>query len=446
MSDNATERFVAGFAEARDELPGGASGWVAELRQAGIDRFATLGLPGPRQEAWKYTRLNALERRDFALPAPGATETPSLEGLVLEGVHRMVFVNGRFRADLSDLATLPPGVRAVSLAEALEADDPALRRVLASGEGEENDPFVALNTAYMGDGLLLDLADGCELEAPLQLLFVAAPGEDYVTHVRNVVVAGENSRATVVEAYVAPAGGSYFTNAFTDVRVARGARIDHVRLQDEDEKAFHIGRVRADVARDGGYRSQVFSFGAQLGRADLDVRLATGSECDLEGLYVAHKRQHVDHQTRVDHAEPHARSNEYYKGILDGAARAVFCGTVLVRENAQKTNAQQMNRNLLLSSRAEVDAKPQLEIYADDVKCSHGATIGQLDPVEMFYLRSRGLDEHDARQLLIHAFANDLVDRVAHEGVRHLVYHALDARLPGREIDAEVEAEVGTRP
>jgi Fe-S cluster assembly protein SufD len=435
VSSDATDRFVSGFAEASDSLPGGTSDWVAALRQSGIDRFATLGLPTTRQESWKYTRLTGLERREFALPAADAG-APELTGVSLEGAHRMVFVNGHFRADLSDLGRLPNGVRCVSLAAALDAGDPALQPSFTAS-ADEQDPFVALNTAYMGDGVLLELAEGCVLEAPLQLLFVAGAGQDYVSHLRNVVVAGAHSQATLVEAYVAPEGGSYFTNACTDLRLAPGARIDHVRLQDEDESAFHIGRVRADTGRDAWYRSQVFSLGAQLARADLDVRLASGAECHLDGLYLAGKRQHVDHQTRIDHAEPHATSSQLYKGILDGAARAVFSGTVHVREDAQKTDAKQMNRNLLLSSRAEVDAKPQLEIYADDVKCAHGATVGQLDPKELFYLRSRGLDEHDARQLLIHAFANDLVDRIADPGVRAFVYHALDARLPGREGGAE---------
>jgi len=436
---DAADRFVTGFAKARDALPGGARDWVAALRQSGIDRFASLGLPTTRQERWKYTRLASLERREFALPKSDEVGAPDLAGIALDGAHRMVFVNGRFRAELSDLARLPDGVRCESLAAALEAGDPALESAFAA-TADEADPFVALNTAYMGDGVLLVLDDDCVLDAPLQLLFVAGAGDDYVTHLRNVVVAGAHSQATLLEAYLAPTGGSYFTNACTDLRLADGARIDHVRLQDEDVSAFHVGRVRADVARDAWYRSQVFSLGAQLGRADIDVRLARGSECHLDGLYLADKRQHVDHQTRIDHAEPHATSSQLYKGILDGAARAVFSGTVHVREDAQKTDAKQMNRNLLLSSRAEVDAKPQLEIYADDVKCSHGATVGQLDPVELFYLRSRGLDENDARQLLIHAFANDLVDRVADPAVRHFVYHALDSRLPGREVESEVQA------
>jgi len=438
VSESASSQFVSGFAAAQPVLPGAAGTWVAELRRTGIDRFATLGLPTTRHEAWKYTRLTALERRTFALPE-AAADVPELDGVQLAGAYRMVFVNGRFRADLSDIDRLPAGARIASLVTALEEGDPALQAVFAA-TAEEEDPFVALNTAYMGDGVLIDLADDCVLDAPLQLLFVAGAGEDYVTHVRNIVVAGAHSQATLVEAYVAPDGGSYFTNTCTDLSLAPGARIDHVRLQDEDQSAFHIGRVRADIGRDAGYRSQVFSLGAQLSRVDINVRLATGAECDLDGLYLASKRQHVDHQTRVDHAEPHARSSELYKGILDDAARAVFSGTVVVREDAQKTDATQMNRNLLLSPRAEIDTRPQLVIYADDVKCAHGATVGQLDPVEMFYLRSRGLDEIEARQLLIHGFANDLVDRVANDAVRDFVYRRLDARLPGRMIATEAPA------
>ncbi|HEY5790673.1 MAG TPA: Fe-S cluster assembly protein SufD [Gammaproteobacteria bacterium] len=432
MSESFAERLLAGLSGQQQALPGASHPWVAALRRDALTRFRELGLPGARNEAWKYTRLNALERRSFQ-PADPAVALPDLGDLLAAAPPlRAVFVNGRFRAEASALAGLPAGARLCPLAEALEQDDGTLRERLAGGVVDE-DAFGALNAAFIGDGLLLELAADCVLEQPLLLLFVSIAGDDYVSHPRNIVVAGRHSRATVLEAYVGPQGGSYFTNASTELYLAPGARLDHLRRQDEAAGAFHLGRVRARVERDAGYRSQVFSLGAQLARLDLDVHLGQGAECDLDGLYLAAKRQHVDHQTRVEHAAPHGRSAEYYKGVIDDAARAVFSGTVLVQPDAQKTDAQQMNRNLLLSPRAEVDTKPQLVIYADDVKCAHGATIGQLDPVEMFYLRSRGLDETAARELLIHAFANELVDRVADDGLRAFIFRCLDARLPGRE-------------
>jgi len=432
MSDGAVARFVADFDAAQAALPGAGHDWVAALRRDGLARFRTLGLPGPRDEAWKYTRLNVLEKHAFQ-SADATAAVPDIAALQLAApVHRLVFVNGRFRAELSELGALPAGVRLGPLAAALDGDTGALRGVFADSIADA-DAFTALNTAYMDDGVLLELADNVVLEAPVQLLFVSTSGDDYVSHPRNVIVAGAHSQATLLEVYAGPAGGGYFTNARTELRLAAGARIEHVRVQDESRNAFHIGSLTADVGRDAGYRSQVFSFGAQLNRLDIDVRLAQGAECDLDGLYVGGKRQHIDHQTRVDHAEPHARSGEFYKGVLDGAARAVFTGKVLVRPDVQKTDAKQMNRNLLLSPRAEIDSRPQLEIYADDVKCAHGATVGQLSETELFYLRSRGIDESDARQLLIHAFANELVDRVRDPALRVAVYRHLDACLPGRD-------------
>jgi Fe-S cluster assembly protein SufD len=436
VSESASQRLIA--AQAAAPLPAVGCAWVDALRGTALERFRTLGLPGGRDEAWKYTRLNALEQHTFA-PAAAPREVPDLDTLRVSGAHVLVFVNGAYRPDLSTRDALPAGLRVLPLAEALERDDATLREALAAGEQES--AFTALNTAYLADGVLVEVAAGQSVSVALQLLYVAVARDEFASHPRNVVVAGANSALTLVESYVAPAGGSYFTNAVTELRLAQGARVEHVRLQGEADGAIHIARVHARVARDASYASRVFSIGAQLARTEIDVRLAQGAECDLDGLYMVEKRQHVDHQTTVEHAEPHASSREFYKGILDGASRAVFSGRVLVQPDAQKTDAQQMNQNLLLSPRAEVDTKPQLEIYADDVKCSHGATVGQLDAQELFYLRTRGLDEIEARNLLIHGFANELVDRIADDGVRAWVYRHIDARLPGRGALLEGEGQ-----
>lgn len=424
------ERFSGQFAAAEAHLPGTA--WVAGFRREGLARFQALGLPTSRHEEWKYTRLSTLERKSFGIETP-IVPMPDLTNHLIDGpVHRLVFIDGRLSDEHSHLGTLPQGARVRGLAEALADGDVRVHEALGDITGEE-DAFTALNAAFMSGGVVIELDARCVVEAPLQVIHVATGADDFVSHSCSLVLAGVQSQATLLESFVGPDGGSYFNNARMELRLADGARINHIRVQDESLAAFHIARVRASVGRDAHYRSQVFSFGAALCRVDIDVRLAaTGAECDLDGLYLVKGRQHVDHHTRIDHAKPHGRSSEYYKGIVDDSARAVFNGKVYVHVDAQKTDATQANHNLLLSRRAEVDTKPQLEIYADDVKCAHGATVGQLDPKEMFYLRSRGLDEVEARNLLIYGFANEVVDRIKLDALRGYVYRRLAVHLPRR--------------
>jgi Fe-S cluster assembly protein SufD len=297
---------------------------------------------------------------------------------------------------------------------------------------EDAHPFAALNTAFLDDGAYVTLRAGTVLDLPLHLLFVSADGG--VTHPRVLVIAGENSQATIIEQYAAIGDHVYFNNAITEVVASEGAFIEHYKLQQEGMKGFHIAGLHVRQEKDSRFVSHSISLGGALVRNDITALLsATGGECTLNGLYLAAGRQHVDYHTLIDHASAHATSREFYKGVLDGRAHGVFNGRVIVRQDAQKTDAQQTNKNLLLSVDAEIDTKPQLEIYADDVKCAHGATVGQLSEDAVYYLRSRGIDSATARSLLTYAFADEIIRHIRLAPMRSHLEQLLLARLPGSE-------------
>lgn len=427
-------RYLADFERAQPGLPGRSLPWLQQLRQEALERFASLGFPTARDEDWKYTSVAAIEKRTFRL---ALTEAPAVEARQVESFlfpklacRLLVFVNGRFLPGLSRLGTLPAGVTVASLAEALEQDRGRLEEWLPRQEARNG--FEALNAAFLADGAFVHLAPGAALEEPVHLLYLSTGGER-VAHVRNLIVAEKGASATVIEHYGGIAGSS-LTNALTQIVAGTGAFLEHVKLQREDSKSFHIAGIHAHQQRGSRFVSHSIAFGAQLCRNDISTLLgAEGCECLLNGLYMVGGRQHVDHHTLIDHAQPHGTSREYYRGVLDGASRGVFNGRVIVRPNAQQTDAQQVNNNLLLSRDAEVDAKPQLEIYADDVKCTHGATVGSLDPDMLFYLRSRGVGEGEARNLLTYAFANDILNRIKLEPVRLQLEEYLAGRLPAGE-------------
>lgn len=384
-----------------------APAWLKPLQEAALERAQTRGFPGARDEAWKYTSVALLEKRGFKPSfAPARLDTGSLNALLIPGLEasRAVFVNGRYDPALS---RLPEGVKLVSLASA----DAGIKDSLALSSDWEHDTFVNLNTALFRDGLLLELAPGQALERPLELLHVSLPEDGATAHnLRFVIRLGAGARASVIERYTHQGDGKHFNNLVTQVSLAEKAKLSHVRLQTESNQAFHVGRVLVRQAAGSEYRSHNLHIGGAWTRLDLHTRLeAEGSSALLDGLYAVTGRQHVDNHTRVDHLVPHTTSKELYRGILDGQGRAVFNGKVVVAPRALKTDAEQANHNLILSRGAEIDTKPELEIYADDVKCSHGAAIGQLDEQQLFYLRSRGLDEVAARRLLISAFAEKLL-------------------------------------
>ena len=427
--------YSAEFDARAGSLPGADIDWLQNLRRRAMDRFVALGFPGRRDESWKYTRVASIEKRGFRpvdKPCVGLDEDDIERFLVSDtDCHRLVFVNGRFTRLLSRPGRLPDAVELYSIAKLLGEDAQALQSCLSAQASGGTQAFAALNTAFMHDGALLHLGRGCRLELPVHLLFLSTPQDDMVSHPRVLVVADEGSEATVIESYAALGDAVYFNNAFTEIRLAPCARLRHLRLQQESGKSFHIATVEVSQGRDSHYHSLALSAGAVLARTDINCRLeGTGADCVLDGLYLASGRQHVDFHTNVEHLQPCGSSRERYKGIIGGRGRGVFNGRVHVHPDAQKTDARQSNANLLLSRDAEVDTKPELEIFANDVQCAHGATIGQLDENMVFYLRSRGLDEATARGLLTWGFAREIVDAVDDENVREWLADAALAALP----------------
>ena len=398
--------------------------WLQELRGAAWSGFAAHGLPGRRDEDWKYTRLSALER--FAPKAP--LELAKLRMVAPVDGALLVLAGGRLVPQWSRLPVVP-GVEVSGLAAALAAggDDDTLRSRLRL-EGSER-PFAALNQALFEDGLWLRLAPGAQLAEPLHVVHVGGVTQSSA-HLRLLIELGQNSEALIVEHYLGAGADAYHVNVLAQATLAPGARLRHVKLLTEGPAAIHIGDFRVRVGRDARFESHALAAGGGLLRQDIDVHLhEAGGECSLRGLYTAGAGEHVDFHTRIEHIAPHCRSEETYKGLIGGTGRAVFNGRVHVHPGADKTDSAMTCANLLLSDRAEVDAKPELEIYADDVKCGHGTTVGQLDEAQVFYLRARGIDEAAARELLMVAFARDALaglDARLQEAVARLI----DARLP----------------
>ena len=367
-----------------------------------------MGLPTPDQEAWRFTSVKPLQKSVFSAPTgartPLAAELDRLS-MAGAGAHRIVFVNGRLVPELS--TTSADGFVVRPLADALAEDGAALESVLGRVALGETNPFTALNAAFLGDGAMVRVSAGRALDRPIHLLFASAPA-DFAprVHPRVIVLIGDGAEAVVLEEYVSLSGGEAFTNPVTEIDLGANASLDHYRVQRENERTMHFGEIAVRQGRDSRFTGYSVSLGGRLVRQDIGVTLAgDGSECALNGLYVIAGNQHVDHHTRVDHAASHTVSRELYKGVLDGKATGVFNGWVRIREGVAKIDAAQTNNNLLLSGGALVNTNPELEIFSDDVKATHGATVGQIEDEELFYLRSRGLDLQTARHLLIQGFA-----------------------------------------
>ena len=418
-------------------LPGARVGWVEQARREALDRFCERGFPTPRDEDWKYTNVRPIERRAFRFdPSAGdgaGGDAPEERLAGLESAVRLVFLNGRLAASRPGPGNpggeLPKGVLAESLAHLLESDPGRVEPHLA--ELAHGNAFVALNRAFLGDGAVITIPAGVRLPRPVELVFVARGETDVVSHPVVLVLAGEAAAATVVEHHLGDGTGAKLANPFTRIAVGEGAAIEHHLLLEEDDATWHTGNIDARVAAGGRLGSNAVQLGGRLVRYGIDVSLdGPGAEVVLNGLYVARGRQHVDFHTRVDHREPGGRSEQVYKGLLDGRGRGVFNGRVLVHRDAQHSDASQSNHNLLLSPDAEIDTKPQLEIFADDVKCSHGATVGQLDEGAIHYARSRGLGAKAARALLTFGFAEDVLARMGEPAVRRHVEGGLVAALP----------------
>jgi Fe-S cluster assembly protein SufD len=418
---------------------------VRRLRKSAIARFDEIGFPGPRAEDWKFTSVAPIARTPFR-PAPNAeAHGLSLADLPEEAgpreKNRLVFVNGHLARDLSSLTTVPTGVTLTGLAEALAVSPDAIEAHLGRHARFEDHPFVALNTAFFADGAFLHVPAGKVVEEPIHLVFLStAPEEATVSHPRNLIVAERGSQLTLVERHVGLAEANYFTNGVTEVVVGDGAHLDHYKVQQEGPAAYHVAVTQVYQGRDSRFSTHFVGFGGSLVRNEVRVLLdAEGSEATVNGLYLASGTQHMDNHTVLDHAMPRCASHELYKGILSDRAHGVFNGKIYVRQDAQKTDAKQTNQTLLLSDDATINTKPQLEIYADDVKCTHGATVGQLDADALFYLRSRGIGIEQARGLLLFAFANDVIQRIRIDSLRESLERTL---LATRDLPRFEEAEV----
>ena len=419
----------------------GEPAWLRQARRRGIDSFATIGFPTTREEEWRFTNVAPIAEARFDLPShDGVVPRQAVESFVIPGVDGplVVFVNGRFAPTLSSVGrgedhAAIRGVSIESLAGLLRRDPGRVESYLARYASSDERGFTGLNTALFEDGVVIETAANLVLEAPIQVVFLSmGNGTPSVSCPRVLMVAGPNSQARLIEIFACARSGPTWTNAVTELVAGDGAVVDHYRLQRESEAAFHIGHTHLHLSRSSHATSHAVSMGGLLARHETVAVLAgEGVECTLNGLYLVDGRRLVDNRTEIDHARPNGTSYELYKGILGGRARAVFNGRIRVRPDAQKTNARQTNKTLLLSDDAQINTKPQLEIRANDVKCTHGATVGQLSEDALFYLQTRGIGKQEARSLLVRAFAMDVVNRMALEPVRQELDRLLAARLPG---------------
>lgn len=434
---SAVQTWIDLYRAQSERLPGAKLPWLAATRARALERFAEIGWPTNRMEKWRHTSLVSLAQMDFGTIA--GTDTADFSAAAVAQLRRdeqdghwLVFVDGHFAPTLSEIGTLPTGAVIGTLAGTLAQHPERIEAIY--GQAEDGESPAALNAALASDGAYIELARGVVVEAPIHLVFVGgvATGAQLL---RNFIVAGDAAQATVVEHYVGRDGATSLTNAVTRVHAGNDAQITHVKLQEEAPQAYHLAAIDAVQARGSRYASHSLSFGARLARNDIGTRFdGKGCEALLNGLYHVDGKRHVDHHTRLDHAQPQGTSREFYRGILDGAARGVFTGRIHVAPDAQRTDAEQRSDSLLLSAMAEADALPELEIYADDVKCAHGATVGQIDETSLFYLRSRGLDEVHARNLMIYAFAAEVLRRIEVQSLRRRAEAAIRARIPGGEL------------
>ncbi len=404
ITANETQSWLSAHGEL--SLPGSELAWLSAQRSAALSRFESVGLPGVRDEDWRYTNLRALKSNDYQLTSQSSL---SIE-LAPTDNPRLVFVDGLLDAN----ASTGIGDNLTRLQDSFSE----IENEFGSTLPESQHGFTALNTAYAQDGYVLTLGSGQVLDSVLEVVFVSQSA-DTVSHTRNIIIAGANSQCTIVERHIGVDGTVYLNNVITEIIAGDNAHIDHYKIQQESNDAFHMGGVFINQAKSSQVKNHNIALSGLVTRNDIATNLlGQGAHMEMNGLVVGQGRQHIDNHTEVNHAVPNCTSDEYYKTVLDDHSRSVFRGRIIVAEDAQLTNADQQNNNLLLSDNAEADCKPQLEIYADDVKCSHGATVGQLDPVSLFYLKSRGINEASANALLTFAFANEVIERIEVESVR----------------------------
>ncbi len=423
------------FLNFEKKLNGHSNTPLHNLRKQAISRFEEMGFPTMRKEEWRFTNISPITKIPFK-PASGAYDPAVVSGIIdpytlKETKHtQLIFMNGQYIPELSVLR-LPEGVRVKNLGRALQENTDLIEKFLAKHSNYMEQEFTALNTAFISDGAFIYIPDGLILDSPVHILYMTGAAEEpIVTHPRNLIISGSNSRSTIIESYAGVNNDIYFTNPVTEIIAGENAVVDYYKLQRESPNAYHISALYVHQKRNSAFSSHSFSFGGSIVRNEI-FNLLDGEGCDsiLNGLYLAHKEQLIDNHSVIDHARPHCHSNEVYHGILDDKARAVFSGKIHVRPDAQKTDAIQSNKNILLSEEATVDTKPQLEIFADDVRCTHGGTIGQIDENGVFYLRARGINEQLAKNIMIHAFAGEIIKNIKIDRVRDVVDKLALSRL-----------------
>ena len=440
------DHYLEHFTRCEKDRTGEWQAWLRPVRRAAIGRFAEVGFPTIRDEDWRFTNLAPVVRTPSRLAGDGGRElvpgalaqylVPELAGI------RLVFVNGRYAPALSRPGSPVGGGSACTLVQAFEEKRDVLEQQLACYAGDRHDAFAALNLAFLEDGAFVHVGRRQVMEGPIYLIYVSTPAvAPIMTHPRNLIVLEEDSQATVVEQYVSvsPGGEAYLSNVVTEAVVGDNSVLDHYLIEQESMETCNVSTLRVQQGRSSNVASHTLLIGGGLVRNNVHPVLAgEGGECLINGLFMARGRQHMDNFMRVEHASPHCDSRQFYHGILDGRSHGVFSGRIIVHKDAQKTDAKQTNNNLLLSQEAQIDTKPQLEIYADDVKCTHGATIGQVDENAIFYLRSRGIAEEAARALLLFGFANESLERMKVTSIRtHLEALVAQWLLEGKTIVEE---------
>ncbi len=424
--------YLGAFEDFEKSLNGQSSDAFHARRKTAIQHFVTTGFPTTKNEDWKYTDLASVASTQF-LPVvkPGHIPAGRIDPYLVEGQNILVFVDGYYTPALSK--RLPHGnqVLVENLSASMHERDFPSEKYLAQYASVEKNSFAALSTAFLRDGALISVPDNTVVEDPLQIIFCSSErAEPYIVHPRILVVAGKNSQFRLIETHIGCGEGVYFSNAIAEIVLGENSILEHERVQDETHRASHISTTYVHQSRASGYTSHNFTLGGSLTRNDIVVELdGEGGEATLNGLYLGTGNRHVDNHTVIDHVRPHCSSHELYKGILAGRSRGVFNGKIVVRKDAQKTDAKQTNKNLILSDEASIDTKPQLEIFANDVKCTHGATVGQLDDEAMFYLRSRGIPVDESKNILVYAFASDLLDRISDEPIRDKIREVLTRKL-----------------
>jgi len=421
--------------------------WFSENRQSALNLFKESGFPNSRLENWKYTDVRPIKKQSFS-NVNEATITISKEDIDairfqdLDCIE-LVFINGLFSKEHSNADSAEKGLVVENMLDAMAKDKGLLAKHLTKYADDKVSPFTALNTAFIQNGTFINVAANAVIEKPINILYLSKESNTTLaTHPRNLIVMGENSEATVIESYIGLDDANYFTNAVTEVALSNNANLKHYKIQQESLNAYHIGNLDVMQGKDSTLESHSISLGGALVRNDIHGQLAAeGAEIIMNGLYMTGEKQHVDNHTRVDHLKPRTLSTENYRGVLNGKSRAVFNGKVIVHKDAQKIEAHQNNANLLLSDDAEIDTKPELEIYADDVKCTHGATVGQLDQNMLFYLRSRAIDEDTARSLLTYAFADELISNINFAPIRNRLERLVIGQLPDAALIREFTNE-----